>query len=386
MDLPRRLTVMQILPALEGGGVERGVLEVAEAIVAAGHRSLVVSSGGRMVQQLTNGGSHHFAMPIGSKSPAAIACVPRLRQLLVRQRVDVVDYHSRLPGWVTLAAWRSIAAARRPKLISTLHGLHSVGLYSSIMCRGQWVAVVSETVMRYVHQHYPATPHDSIRLIHRGIDAAEFPPGLRPTEQWKRDFYRQFPELVGKRLITLAGRITRLKGHDDLLQSIARLRREGIVAHGLIVGGTDPKKQAYRDWLTQRVKHLGMEDAITFTGARHDLPQLYAISDAVVSLSNTPESFGRTVCEALSIGVPVVGYDHGGVSEILAAQFPLGAVPRGDVDALVSRLRYVLENDVRNQIGLNPFPRERMLARTLDLYAEAMASSPMWDERTRRAA
>ena len=373
--MSRPMTVMQVLPALGGGGVERGVLEVAKALVEAGHRSIVVSAGGKMVESLTREGSVHYQMPIGSKTPLALTCLPKLRKLIQDENVDVLDYHSRMPGWICLAAWKSLPTAARPKLISTLHGLHSVNSYSGIMCKGEYIIAVSETVRKYIEKNFPHTPADRVSVIHRGIDEVEFPRGYRPTNDWQQKFHRDFPEIRNRALITLVGRLTRLKGHDDLLKAIRKLRSVGIDVHGLIVGGAEAKKIGYHEYLKSQIKELGIEDAITFTGARQDLKQIYSISSIVVSLSTTPESFGRTVAEALSIGTPVVGYDHGGVSEILAAQFPLGAVFPGNSKQLVSRIRQVLQTDCQPAIPMGVFPREKMLARTLDLYQRTLGQN-----------
>ena len=363
-----QLTVLQVLPALESGGVERGVLEIAEARIGAGHRSLVVSGGGRMVAELLDHGSEHFQRTIGQKSPFTLRHIPGLRKLMIEQRVDVVDIHSRMPGWITWLAWKSLPAAKRPALISTLHGLHSTGFYSSMMCRGEHVIVVSETVRDYVRKNYSFVPEEQLHLIHRGIDGHEYPRGFQPDEKWKAEFFAEFPMAKNQPLLTLAGRITRLKGHQDLLRLLAHLRDRGIAAHGLVVGGTDPRKAAYEDELRTLAASLKLSDHVTFTGHRSDLKQIYAISSIVLSLSSTPESFGRTVAEALSIGTPVVGYDHGGVAEILAAQFPVGAVETGNLEALTDAVTSILQQVPRAIPGANPFDKSTMLARTLDVY------------------
>ncbi len=365
---PRKLTVLQVLPALESGGVERGVLEVAEGLVKAGHRSLVISGGGRMVAELTNHGSEHFEKALGTKSPLTLRHVVWLRKLMIEQQADVVDFHSRMPGWITWLAWKSLPAAKRPALISTVHGLHSTGFYSSIMCRGEHVIVVSETMREYVRQHYSFVPEDRLHLIHRGIDGLEYPRGFQPDDSWKSEFFRQFPKTRDQPLLTLVGRLTRLKGHADLLHLLARLRDLGIAAHGLIVGGTDPRKVAYADELQALATTLNVSDHVTFTGHRSDLKQIYAMSSIVLSLSSTPESFGRTVAEALSIGTPVVGYNHGGVAEILAAQFPVGAVEPGNLDALTETAASLLKQMPRPVPGPNVFEKESMRRKTLDIY------------------
>ena len=368
---PRKLTVLQVLPALEGGGVERGVLEVAEALVAAGHRSLVVSGGGRMVAELTSGGSEHYEKALGAKSPLTLRHVPWLRRLMVEQQVDLVDIHSRMPGWIAWLAWKSLPKSKRPAFISTLHGLHSTGFYSGIMCRGEHVIVVSNTVLEYVRKNYSFVPEDRLHLIHRGIDSAAYPRGFQPDDAWRSAFFEQFPQTFNQPLLTLAGRITRLKGHDDLLNLIARLRDRNIAAHALIVGGTDPRKTAYADEMKALAAALGISDRVTFTGHRSDLKQIYAISSLVFSLSSTPESFGRTVAEALSIGTPVVGYSHGGVAEILAAQFPDGAVEKGNHDVLTVTVETILKQNPRPIPGANVFKKDTMLRKTLDVYVLA---------------
>ncbi len=181
--------------------------------------------------------------------------------------------------------------------------------------------------------------------------------------------------------MTLAGRITRLKGHEDLLKLLARLRDRGIAAHGLIVGGADPRKAAYADEMKKLAAALNLSEHVTFTGHRTDLKQIYAVSAMVFSLSSTPESFGRTVAEALSIGTPVVGYQHGGVAEILAAQFPAGAVEKGNLDSLTETVIRLLTLTEPPVPGPCVFSKATMLSKTLDLYESvcgaASAPSPM---------
>ncbi|MFX9787958.1 glycosyl transferase, partial [Acinetobacter baumannii] len=66
------MTVLQVLPALHSGGVERGTLEISRALVAAGHHSIVVSNGGQMVEQLVREGSEHISLPVHRKSLASL--------------------------------------------------------------------------------------------------------------------------------------------------------------------------------------------------------------------------------------------------------------------------------------------------------------------------
>src|SRR5574340_1156848 len=132
----RKLTVLQLLPALESGGVERGTLEVADALVQRGHRALVMSGGGRLVAPLTKLGAEHYTWPIGVKSPRTLLLVGKLRRFLIEQRVDIVHARSRVPAWIACLAWRGMDLATRPRFVTTVHGMYGVNRYSRVMTRG----------------------------------------------------------------------------------------------------------------------------------------------------------------------------------------------------------------------------------------------------------
>lgn len=372
--MTRRLTVLQTLPALESGGVERGTLEVARALVAAGHRSLVLSAGGRLVEQLAREGSEHITWPIGRKSLLTLGLAPRLRRLLREERVDILHARSRVPAWVAWLAWRGMDPARRPRLVTTVHGLYSVNAYSAVMVKGERVIAVSETVREYILNNYPQADPARIQVIQRGVDPAEFPHGHRPDSRWLAAWRAEYPELAGKRVLTLPGRITRLKGHEDFIALIARLKALGEPVHGLIVGGAEAKKQPYLAELRAKVSQAGLDGDISFTGQRGDLREIMAASDLVLSLSTQPESFGRTVLEALSLGVPVIGYDHGGVGEQLRHLFPQGRVPLGDLDGLVRQCR-AMQAGTRISPLVAPPTLRNMLASTLALYESVVADN-----------
>ena len=368
----RPLTVVQMLPELDSGGVERGTLEVAEALLAAGHRSVVISAGGRMVADLEAAGSEHLTWEVGRKSPLTWRFVPRLRRLLARRRVDILHARSRVPAWVAYLAWRGMPAASRPRFVTTAHGVYSVNRFSEIMTRGECVIAVSESIRDYLRENFPRADMDRVRVIHRGVDARAFPPGYEPGAEWLADWYGQFPQLENKFVLTLPGRLTRLKGHEAFLRLVARLAADDEAVHGLIVGAADDSGKAYAGDLRREVARHALP--VTFAGHRDDIRDIYASSDLVLSLSTTPESFGRTVLEALSMGVPVLGYDHGGVGEVLAGAFPQGRIPAGDEEALFTRVRELRRHPLRPRTPV-PFTLAAMLSQTLALYEE-LAGAP----------
>jgi glycosyltransferase involved in cell wall biosynthesis len=264
----RRLTVIQMLPSLESGGVERGTLEVAAALVAAGHRSVVISAGGRLVDALRAAGSEHITLPVDRKSLFSLLQVRPLRALLREQGADILHVRSRMPAWIAWLAWRGMPAADRPHFVTTVHGLYSVNRYSAIMTRGERVIAVSDTARNYILDNYPDVDPQRIVTIHRGVDPAAFPYGYRPDTDWMNEWYASYPFLKGRKVLTLPGRLTRLKGHEDFIDLIAALAANGHDVHGLIVGHLDPGRARYIAGLRRRMEQAGVTGRITLTGQR----------------------------------------------------------------------------------------------------------------------
>ena len=364
------MKVIQILPELNAGGVERGTLEIAAALVAAGHESLVISNGGRLVESLEQAGSRHISLPVHRKSLGSLSQVKPMRQLLEEHKPDIVHIRSRVPGWITWLAWRKMDPATRPRLVSTVHGFYSTNFYSAVMTRGERVIAVSKSIQGYIRKHYPKTDESIVRLVYRGIEPSHFRRGHQPDAEWLETWNKDHPEFEGRILLLLPGRITRLKGHKDLFQLIASLKADGHPVQGLIAGDTHPKKKEYLAELKAVVAELGIEDEITFLGHRSDIREVMSVCHGVCALSQQPASFGRTVLEAMALGKPVVGYDCGGVGELLAELFPEGRVAPGDADALFKAARKVVTEELKPAEVGDPFTLKAMCGSTLAVYDE----------------
>jgi glycosyltransferase involved in cell wall biosynthesis len=361
----RRLTVVQLLPALHSGGVERSTLEIAAALVAAGHASHVVSAGGRLVPALEAAGSTHHALAIGAKSLATPFKAFALRRLLRTLRPDIVHARSRLPAWVALAALRGLSP--RPALLTTVHGLNSPGRYSGVMARGDAVICVSDTVRDYVRAHWPEAASRLV-VIPRGVDPAAFPRHPRPDPAARAMVLAELGVSGDARLLLMPGRGTRLKGHADAIALLAGLRAGGVPAALWLLGTEEPGREAYVAELRALAAAQGVENALRVSPPRSDVVSAYAASDLVLQLSRKPEAFGRTVIEALSVGAPVLGWAHGGVGEQLAGLQPEGAVPLGDAPALLARAKAFLDAPPVAPSNI-PYTLAAMQQATLETYA-----------------
>jgi glycosyltransferase involved in cell wall biosynthesis len=237
------------------------------------------------------------------------------------------------------------------------------------MTKGERVICVSNSVKDYVLKNYPNVSEDRLNVIHRGVDPNQFPYGYQPPADWLAKWQADYPQLEGKYIVTLPGRITRWKGQLDFIQVIASLKEKDIPVHGLIVGDPHPKKMDFFEELHVAIQTAGLEADITLVGHRSDLREVMAVSDVVVSCSTDPEAFGRVTLEALALGKPVAAYDHGGVAEQLEAMLPEGKIPAGNLVQMVELLKVWYRKPLEPSVT-NPFTLKNMCLETNNRYRD----------------
>jgi glycosyltransferase involved in cell wall biosynthesis len=173
----------------------------------------------------------------------------------------------------------------------------------------------------------------------------------------------------------LPARLSRYKGHAVFIELIASLAGEHPDLHGVILGPGRPGSR-YRAELEGLAQREGVMDRITLTGLRTDIRDWMAISSIVFNLcSDPPEAFGRTIPEALRLGIPVIAWNHGGVKEILAGMFPAGAVRPDSFDDLLTKTRAFLKH--KQVVSENhSFLLSDSMQQTLALYESTTGKTP----------
>jgi glycosyltransferase involved in cell wall biosynthesis len=308
----RPLKVVQMLPELESGGVERGTLEMGKYLAISGHHSIVISGGGRMVKQLEQEGSKHIRWPVGSKSPRCLASLPPLRKLLLHERVDVLHLRSRMPAWVGYVTWLSLPQKMRPLLVTTFHGYYSLNAYSGIMTKGDCIIAVSEGIREHISKNYKV--RGKLKTIFRGVDQVTFAPE-RVEESRVRNLHDRWGMQKGAPVVMLPGRISRNKGHDVFLKSLLEIKKEPFQA--ILVGDCD-EDNGFIIELRNFIQSSGLAEQVKLVGHCDDMPAAYMLADIIVSASSKrPEAFGRTTIEAMAMGKPVIATSHGGSVEIV---------------------------------------------------------------------
>ncbi|OXU15004.1 glycosyltransferase family 4 protein [Sedimentisphaera salicampi] len=361
------MRILQILPELNQGGVERGVVELSRELAARGHESFVISAGGKLAGKINAEGGKHITMDVCSKNPiTAPLRTWGLRGFIKGLKPDIVHARSRVPAWM---CWFALRGMKTP-FVTTVHGFNSVSAYSKIMTAGDRVIYGSSAIRDFVVKNYKFD-YDKLRYVPRGVDMDYFDP-----EKLDTDFIEAFKKqyaLDGRFVISIVGRVTELKGHEDFISAVARYRKKHPEAVGLIVGRKAGNKGDYFEKLHSMTERLGGKEAFKFAGPQANVREIYAMSDLTVSAaSSKPESFGRVAAEAMAMNTPVVGSRHGGTLDIIKdGQTGLLFNPR-DADELAEKIETAANmsfTGLREYIDEN-FSLRIMVDKELEVYRE----------------
>ena len=310
-------TILQVVPEMATGGVERTTVEVASAIIEAGGRALVFSAGGRLVHELEAIGAEHIYGEANSKHPwtVFVSNPAKLARIIEREKVDLVHARSRAP------AWSALLAARRTKtpFVTTYHGIYNAksGLkrwYNSVMARGDRVIANSGYTRDHILAEHKIAAN-KIEVIYRGVDVDAFDPQAVSNtrrealaSQWGISLHSPHPRAI------LPARLTAWKGQKVMLEALGSLKRGGAEIECLMVG--DPQgRDAYRAELDHEIRRLGLDSRVHLVGHCSDMPAAFCLADFAVTPSTEPEAFGRTAAEAQAMGLPVIASDLGGARE-----------------------------------------------------------------------
>ena len=378
MALPPGAVILQVVPALENGGVERGTIEIVQAIGDSGGRALVASAGGRLVAAVTAAGGRHVTLPLASKNPLRIwRNAAALASLICAEQVRVVHARSRAPAW---SAW--LAAQRtEARFMTTYHAPYDESTpgkraYNAVMAKGERVIAISRFVAELVRERH-RVPFGRLRLIPRGVDPAVFDPDA-VDEARVAALRAAWGVVEGQRVVLLPGRLSRWKGLDVLIDALRWSRTTGLLA---AVAGPLESRGRFEAELRHRAAALGVDGRIRFVGSCDDMPAALALADVVVNASTAPEGFGRTVIEAQAMRRPVIAADHGGAAETVEHGVSGWRVQPGDPVALAAAIDRVLALPAGERASVGSQARRSVLARytteamqkaTLSVYGELL--------------
>jgi len=369
--------ILQVVPALQSGGVERGTVEIARAIQQQGWRALVASSGGTMSKQLRRSGAEHITLPLASKNPITVwRNATKLANIIREQGVDIVHARSRAPAWSAWFACRWTGC----RFVTTFHGTYGISgrfkkKYNSVMVQGERVIAISHFIEQHILANYDVDA-SRIRVIHRGVDLRLFTPDLF-SHQRMDALIKEWRLPMDLPIILFPGRITRWKGQDVFLRAIAALPHRNFFA---VILGDDKKHGNYRYELEALVTSLGLEEHVRMASHTQYITEAYMLARVVVATSIEPEAFGRVVLEAQAMGKPVIATNQGGPQETVIHGETGLLVPPGDVPELTKAIASAMDMDeaLLKQVARSAmeqaqnFSLDTMCEKTLAVYAELL--------------
>ena len=371
-------TIMQVLPSLKQGGVEVGTIEIATALQNANMPNIVVSSGGPMVAQLKKIGVKHITLPVQSKNPFKIwKNAKKLAQIAKENDVGLMHVRSRAPAW---SVWLASKRTGIP-FIASYHGIYGIEpaikkIYNSGMLKGVCTIAVSNYVKKHLMDvyHYP---ENKIHVIHRGADLNRFDP-KKITQKQLDEFIEKNQISVDKPIITLVGRLSKIKGQLEFLKATQQMKHTEITC--LLVGGEATPE--YQKELNDAMHTLPKETNVKIMSVPSDkIPLVYMLSDFVVSARTTPEAFGRTITEANAMHRIVIAFNHGGPTETIIDGKTGFLTPANDIKALAQTLDKALDmppaqrkkmEEAAAQNTYEHFSIQTMCDKTLKLYKEIL--------------
>lgn len=389
------ITVLQVLPRLDRGGVERGTLEVALALKEAGFRPIVASSGGAMLPQFQRHKITHITLPLHKKNPLALWQNQKaLEKLIIAENVNIIHARSRAPAWSAYWAWKNLSKAQPAiHFITTFHGTYQTGkgmwqrfkhFYNSVMIKGEKIIAISDYIAAHIRKIYPEVS-DRIITIPRGVDLVQFDP-TKINQQRQIDLIQEWRVAEDLPIILLPGRITRWKGQAWALEALAQIKD---ISWQCVMLGEQDRHPKYLDELKTAIHAHSLEERVRILPPCNDMPAAYQLAHIVLAPSLAPEAFGRVMIEAQAMGKPIIATAHGGALEtVVGADKPLDytgwLVPPADTAGLVDALKaaLALTPEARRSIGIRGMMRinrdyttAQMTASTLKVYTQLRCHS-----------
>lgn len=374
------MVVLQILPSLENGGVERGTIDIAKALKKDGFIPIVVSKGGVLVYQLREAGITHIELAVNTKNPFKISSnVKKLVKIIEENKVDIVHVRSRAPMWSAYFACKET----KTKLVSTVHGTYSLNLgswkifplkriYNEIMLKADRVIVVSNFIKSYLLENYRGSFSDKITVIQRGADLNYFNAAAASNSRII-ELIKNWHLPEDKKIILMPARFTSWKGHEFLIQALTKVKHDFFC----VMVGSDHGHKKFRKKVEHSIIKNNLAEKVRIVGLCKDMQTAYAVSHLVVCPSIRPEAFGRVSIEAQSSEKIIIATKIGGSLDTIVdgkTGFLVDVNDSATFAALIDRVLEMPKSEAdafgkaaRRNIEEN-FSNEKMCRLTIETY------------------
>jgi len=365
--------LVQIVPSLDSGGVERGAVDVANFLAEKKIQNFIITSGGKMIKELDERFIHVHQLPVASKNFFSYPLIARkINQFIKANNINIVHVRSRGPAWMV-----NLIAKNNIKTIATFHnvyGGHSYlkKMYNKGLSKMDHLVAISDYVKETIVKKYDLLPNN-ISVINRGVDTEYF---NQPLDVGIRDNILKTHQIdTAKKIILFPARITSWKGQLEFIDVIKKMDTQNI----LVLFAGDTKNKSYTKLVRDKIEQNNLKRVCKILGSvnQDEMRSLYQIADLSLSFPLRTEGFGRTVSESLYSKTPVLAFDYGGVKNQLANLSDMFKVKPQDFQVLPAKIEKLLSlSDVEKKEALegvqsvieSNFSKINMVKQYLKLY------------------
>ena len=373
-----KYTIAQILPALNTGGVERGVVEISRALTESNFRSIVISSGGYFESQLRRNGAIHYKLDVHSKNPFRwVKIRNQLKVILEEEKVDLLHLCSRAPAWIAFP----LGSILDIPVITSVHMRFRrtnifKKIYNSVLTKGDAIIAISKHIENSIKTVFPKVGH-KINVIHRGVDLELFNPNnIKAGRIISQSKILNLRDNVP--VIVMASRPAMWKGYSVLITALSKVKED---FQCVLIGAGDGSTK-FQKILIDKIIRLKLEAKVKLLKSTRDIQAAMILGDIVVMPSLTPEPFGRVILEAQALGKIPIAFNHGGASEtIINGKTGFLAEPL-KIESLAENISLALNlkaikkekmGDYSKKFVSKNFSHNRMCNLTLSLYKQCIA-------------
>ena len=365
--------ILQIVPALNNGGVERGVIETSKFLVQNNNKSIVISSGGIYEHLISRHGGVLYKLDIHVKNPLKWKKLRiKVEEIIKKEKVDLVHVCSRVPAWIT----HPIAENLKIPFVTSVHGrLRNQNFlknyYNSILIKGDVIIAISKHIKDNIINVFPNVKN-KVSIVYRGVDLENFNiNNISKTRVVNQA--RLLGVKDGSPVILMASRPKAWKGHLIFIKALSKVK---IDFQCFLVGALDGDEK-FKNEIYKKISECHLGNKVKLTKSTNDIQSAFVLSDIVVMPSIDPEPFGRIIIEAQALKKITIGFNHGGISEsIIDNETGLLAKPL-DFNDLGKKIETALQLNKTQRSYINKkaikiikekFSLEKMCSDTLNLY------------------
>lgn len=332
------MNILHYSPGLRPGSISQLAADLAVGLQDTGFTNTVVSPPNELVGALTAARVEHRPTRSNPNLFSLRSVLKRLTKHITEQQADIILAYGPQATRLALLTQQRPAHGIRPRLISVLTGFPQRILRTRALPHCDALVAISRFLRQETSRFYSLPENCEVWSIPYGVHEEHCNPLYRPSIDWQNQWQQAHPQTPGEISLCIPGAMTAIHGLHQLPELAHLLLQQGISPRIYLIGDIDSGDSKYQEKLRRLFEETEVEPYITWLGLRRDLRDVLCNCHFTLSLTLAPSSHDRAILEALSLGCPVIGFDHGAVGEMLSTFLPEGRVQPGNINAMADTI------------------------------------------------